>query len=213
MTTKPTVDKLLWFDIETTGLYPGTGSILQVAAIVTDLMGNELADPFERVVRHRRATTEPLGSLDFDALDDVENASFAGTVEAAYQKSDDFVRQMHTDTGLWDRLDSEEAVSLSATEESLLALLDDLDVAPKTIQFAGNSVRFDMNWSEFHLPKLYERAHYRSVDVTCLWTTLERWGVLEGRGEPEFVGSKHNAVDDIRHAVTTYRWLREVVAG
>lgn len=178
------IDTLVWLDIETDGLDP-KGNLLQVACILTDLQGNEVAEPFERVVAY-----------------DAETAALIRL------GASDFVRDMHDTTGLWDRLSSADAKPLAEVERDTLDYIKSHAPEARQGQFAGNSVRFDMNWAEVHLPDVYAHLHYRNIDITAVWTTMERFGLVSGDG-PEFIGEKHNAVDDIRHAVNCYRWLKE----
>lgn len=179
------IDTLVWLDLETNRLEPVGGKLLQAACILTDLQGNEIAEPFERVVAY-----EP------DSVQDIK------------RRTNDYVLAMHETTGLWDRLSGPEAQVQSRVEADLLDYIKSHAPEPKQGQFAGNSVRFDMNWSEVHLPSVYEHLHYRNIDITAVWTTMVRFGLVEGDG-PEFIGDKHNALDDIRHAVRCYRWLKE----
>lgn len=184
------ITTLVWLDVETTGLNPREGQLLQVACILTDLLGNEIAEPFERIVAYESRVVE----------------FFKGTV-------DSFVVDMHTTTGLWERLSGPEALPLAEVEDDLLAYIAEHAPEARQAQFAGNSVRFDMNWSEVHLPKVYDHLHYRNIDITGLMTTFERFGLVNINRKPGFVGEKHNAVDDIRHAVKTYVWLYEDTRG
>lgn len=178
------ITTLVWLDVETTGLRPNTDELLQVACIVTDLLGNEVAEPFEVLVAH-------------------------DNVDQLIEQSDPFVQTMHATTGLWDRLRAGEGAPLADVDAALFDYIASVAPEPLQAQFAGNSVRFDMNWAERCLPKTYAHLHYRNIDVTALMSTLERFGAVDCAQCPEFVGDKHNAADDIRHAVRCYRWLNE----
>lgn len=43
---------LLWLDLETTGLDPATGAILEIACVVTSIGGERDGDVFTRIVHH-----------------------------------------------------------------------------------------------------------------------------------------------------------------
>lgn len=175
-------DVLLWLDLETTGLEPDR-PLLQVAAIATDTLGNELAAPIEWIVAHTPEEVETMRAAAVPVVQD-----------------------MHAVTGLWDRLSSGEGLPLEDVEALLLAYVRRVAPNKGQAQLAGNSVHMDAIWTRVHLPQVADHLHYRLIDITALATTMVRWGVIEER--PTFEGVEHDAVDDIRGAVNEYRWLR-----
>ena len=173
--TRPT-ELLAWIDVETTGLNPPEDRLLQVAAIITDLDGNQISKPLDMVVRNPRRYSMYLAN--------------------------EFVRDMHTRTGLWDRI--EDGAPSTVVDSTLLTLLKTHAPEPRTIRVAGNSVRLDLNFMQYFLPDSYAHVHYRSVDVSAISYALGAWGVVTG----EFQKRKtHNAIDDIHESIAQYRWL------
>lgn len=170
------ITHLCWLDLETTGLDPSTGEILQVAAIITDLQGNIVSEPYDSLVKT--------------------------DVACARELSNEYVLNMHTETGLWERLEAGEGKTLNEVATDLLTLAYKFSPDRNTMSFAGNSVRFDMNWIQEHMPGFYSHLHYRNVDVTGVEATMRRFGIAVP--QIEFVGDKHNALDDIRHAIKQY---------
>ncbi|MEH0110523.1 oligoribonuclease [Tersicoccus sp. MR15.9] len=186
MTTPTAADRLLWLDVETTGLDPAGGHrLLQVAAIVTDVPGNQLSDEFERVVHHTAAEKQ-----------------------AAWDITGDFVREMHTKTGLWDRLES--GTPLAQIDTELHAFLTEHAPGRRQARIAGNSVRLDANFTDANLPTTAGHLHYRVVDVSTIAFVAEARGWAPGHFEKK---TTHNALDDIRESLAEYRWLNGHIEG
>lgn len=85
--------KLLWLDLETTGLCPRTDSILEIAVSVA-----ELSAPFEAVPALHRV------------------------IKFGHVFEDEFVREMHTANGLAKETASSSATSLRDVEKELVGL-------------------------------------------------------------------------------------------
>src|SRR6187401_3633304 len=91
----PHPDHLIWIDLEMTGLDPDTDAIIEVATLVTDANLQVLAEGPELAIR------QPLERL---------------------QAMDDWNRNQHSKSGLWQRvLDS--TVEAAAAEDATLAFL------------------------------------------------------------------------------------------
>jgi len=131
-------NKLLWIDLEMTGLEPSRDRILEVAAIVTDWQLHELAQ-FEAVV------SQP---------DSVLSAMPAE------------VRTMHTTSGLLKRLQSDQAIGEDEAERQLLAFMDK-HFTGASVVLAGNSIHQDRRFIRQYWPKIEKRLHYRMLDVSA----------------------------------------------
>lgn len=213
---------LLWVDVETTGLSPQYSHLLQVAAIVTDLEGNELAAPFNRVVHYERATDFPLSEcrdlrefclmaepnrdLGLDLYGDFRSGRKAPTVETLYAEANNFVRDMHDKTNLWERLHGDDALPLEAVDAELYAYVKLYAPHEQQARLAGNSVRLDLNFLEAFLPETYSHLHYRSVDVSALaYVLVDAWGFVE----KDFDKKKtHDALDDIRESLAEFKYFK-----
>ena len=95
MATDPSQDRLIWIDLEMTGLDTEHDGILEIATVVTDGQLNVLAEGPELAIAHPLATLEAM---------------------------DDWNRNQHGKSGLWRRV-LEEGVPLADAEARTLAFL------------------------------------------------------------------------------------------
>jgi oligoribonuclease len=177
------MDKIVWIDVETNKLSPFTdnGVLLQIAAFVTDNDLNILDDEgYEAVVK-------------FDAID----------AEKAFNEAVPFVQNMHTETGLWDRL-VKEGKELTVIDNEITAYIKQFQPDPAAAWFGGNSIKLDRDFTSAFLPNLYAHIHYRSVDVTSLAGLARSWYGFEYEKK-----KTHDARDDIMESIEELRAYRE----
>ncbi len=171
--------RFVWIDLEMTGLDDKTCHIIEMAIIITDGDLNELA-------RYEQCIWQP---------------------EAALATMSPFVRKMHTDNGLLDKVRAS-TTSLAEAEQKAMELL--LAHVPfRKGVLAGNSVWQDRRFLLRHMPLLESALHYRQIDVSTIKVLAKQW--YGGKGEPPAKASKHTALDDIRASIEELRWYREHV--
>lgn len=137
--------KILWLDLEMTGLAPDRDRILEVAAIITDWNFSELAS-FESGVGHDENEVREL----------VEGNQFF----AAYpQNKAAFLELVR-------KSPSEEEV-----ESQLTALIDQHFGPDEPVLLGGNSIHTDRQFIRRWWPQLESRLHYRMLDVSA-WKVL-----------------------------------------
>lgn len=164
--------KILWVDLEMTGLDPVEDHILEVAAIATDWDFKELAT-YEGVV-----TVDPqLVKRRMDvgkAFWDAHPAARDGLVKQNLEKGR----------------------SGSVIETELLAFLDEHFEEGKPVLLAGNSIHQDRKFITNEWPKLDARLHYRMLDVSA-WKV-----VFDGKFKKRFAKpEEHRALGDIRGSI------------
>ena len=170
-------DRLIWIDLEMTGLDTGNDSILEIATVVTDSQLRVLAEGPELAIAH------PL---------------------AALEAMDEWNRNQHRKSGLWQRvLDSE--VSLGQAEARTIAFLQDWIKAGAS-PMCGNSICQDRRFLHRLMPRLEQYFHYRNLDVSTLKELARRWApdVLAGVGKQ----AAHTALSDVHDSIEELRHYR-----
>ncbi len=130
--------KLLWLDLEMTGLDPKKDRILEVATIATDMQLNEIAR-YEAVVKVDEETIKSRMVGDF--------------WEKNSKSRDSLIAQNTT------------GKPIATVEGELNDFLD--QNFGKEIYLAGNSIHQDRKFIEHEMPTLNQRLHYRMLDVSA----------------------------------------------
>jgi oligoribonuclease len=173
---------LVWIDLEMTGLDPDRDTIVEIATLVTDDELEIVAEGPDLVVHQ---PPEALAVMD------------------------DFVRQMHTKSGLLPLIE-QSTVSLAEAGEQTLAFIKAHVPTARTVPLCGNSIGTDRRFLAKHLPAIEDHLHYRSVDVSTVKELARRWYPQVLKARPEKDG-RHRALDDIRESVAELRYYRDTV--
>jgi oligoribonuclease len=174
-------DRLVWIDCEMTGLDLTADALIEVAALVTDFDLNVLGDGIDVVVK------PPQEALD---------------------QMDDFVRSMHTSSGLLTELDS--GVSMGEAEEQVLAYIRQHCPDGSRPPLAGNTVATDRSFLARDMPTLEAFLHYRIVDVSSIKELSRRWYPRAYFAAPAKNGN-HRALADIQESIEELRYYRAAV--
>lgn len=176
-------DRIVWIDVETTGIDANKEKLLQVACIITDGNLEELNEGFEAKV--------------FYSVDEVA-AMKAGTIP--------FVREMHEKTGLWDLMPTE-GITMQELSDSLLDELKRHTSAGKS-RLGGNSITLDRNFINKNIPDVGNFLSYRSYDMS----SVSGWFELYAPEVPLFVKeNNHEALDDIRASIAEGKYFMEAL--
>ncbi len=138
--------RLVWMDLEMTGLDPERCVIVEIATLVTDAELNVVAEGPNLVVHQ---SDEELA------------------------KMDDFVVQMHEKSGLLERIKSSTIRLVEAEWQTLSFLKEHVEEGKAPL--CGNSIWKDRQFVERYLPKVDGHLHYRNVDVSTLKELFRRW--------------------------------------
>ena len=160
----------VWLDLEMTGLDEAVDCILEVAVVLTHPNLSRIAS--------YHATVQPS--------------------PASLLSMSDFVRAMHTNTGLLQRLDTDEAKQAETVERELLDLLSSALPSPSSrLLLCGNSVHVDRRFIRRYWPALERRLHYRIVDVSS-WKEVfaHQFDVWYPKR------NTHSAVDDVEESIS-----------
>ena len=176
-----TADPLVWIDCEMTGLDLSADALIEVAAVVTDYDLKPLGKGIDVLTRPPAAALEQMG---------------------------DFVRDMHTSSGLLDELGN--GLTMAEAQHAVLDYVRSLVPQPRTAQLAGNSVGTDKAFLVRDMPELVDYLHYRVVDVSSIKELAKRWYPRTFFHSPEKHGG-HRALADILESIDELRYYREVL--
>jgi oligoribonuclease len=120
----------------------------------------------------------------------------------------DFVRQMHTDSGLINEFDN--GLDLEDAEEIILEYVKRFVPDVRTSPLAGNSIGTDRMFLNRYMPKLDQHLHYRNIDVSSIKELSRRWFPRVYFQMPK-KGGGHRALADIMESIVELRYYREAV--
>jgi oligoribonuclease len=138
--------RLVWLDLEMTGLDPDRDVILEIATVVTD-EALELVAEGPNIAIHQ--SEEVLKGMD------------------AWNK------EQHERSGLVARVRSS-PYSCKEAEEKTLAFLSG-HCSKEESPLCGNSILKDRQFVMRHMPRLEEFLHYRNIDVSTIKELVRRW--------------------------------------
>ncbi|HTN58130.1 MAG TPA: oligoribonuclease [Protaetiibacter sp.] len=175
-----TPDRLVWIDCEMTGLDLEVDELVEVAVVITDYALEPVDPGFSIVIKP-------------DA--------------SAFENMSDFVREMHTTSGLLDEIPN--GVGLAEAEyevlEYILKYVPDGGTAP----LAGNTIGTDRAFLAKYMPRLDAHLHYRNVDVSSIKELSRRWFPRVYYQAPAKNGG-HRALADILESIRELDYYRRV---
>jgi oligoribonuclease len=174
-------DRIVWIDCEMTGLSLQHDALIEVAALVTDFELNQLGEGVDVVIK------PPAGAL---------------------AQMNDFVRQMHTLSGLLEALDG--GTTMADAQEQLMAYVREWVPEPGKAPLGGNTVGTDRGFLARDMPELEAHLHYRVIDVSSIKELSRRWYPRVYFNAPAKAGG-HRALADIRESIAELRYYREAV--
>jgi oligoribonuclease len=175
-------DRLVWIDLEMTGLDLERHRIVELAVLVTDARLDVLAEGLDLVVHQ---PPEVLADMD------------------------DFVRKMHTKSGLLPEIERS-SITLEAAGKQAIEYIKRFVPEPGTAPMCGNSIGVDRRFLDRYLPDLDRYLHYRSIDVSSLKELCRRWYPDVYKKRPS-KAETHRALDDIRESVAELRYYRDTI--
>ena len=175
-------NRIVWVDLEMTGLDPSRHVIVEAAALVTDAELNIIDEGVDLVVH---ATDAELAEMD------------------------DFVTQMHSDNGLLDDIKAS-TVSIEEAEGAVLELVEKHCDPAHPAPLAGNSIATDRTFIKAQMPRLDAALHYRMIDVSTVKELSRRWFPKAYFNQPQ-KGMAHRALADIVESIRELDYYRRAV--
>lgn len=145
--------RLIWIDLEMTGLKPETDRVIEVALVITDASLVTVAEAPVWVVHQDDATLAAMDSWN------------QGT---------------HGRSGLIDKVKAS-ALTEGIVEGAALEFLRE-HVPPRVSPMCGNSICQDRRFLARYMPALEDYFHYRNLDVSTLKELCKRWRPEVARG-------------------------------
>lgn len=174
-------DKLVWVDCEMTGLNPDTDELVEVAVVITDYQLAVLHPGLQVVIKPSATALEGMG---------------------------DFVRDMHTSSGLLEELDA--GVSLVEAEKLILTYITEFVPEAGHAPLAGNTIGTDRVFINKDLPAVHAHLHYRNIDVSSIKELAKHWFPKSYFQSPEKNGG-HRALADIMESIRELQYYRKAV--
>ncbi|WP_400999006.1 oligoribonuclease [Agromyces sp. GXQ0307] len=174
-------DRLVWIDCEMTGLDLEVDELVEIAVVITDYDLEPVDEGLDIVIKPDASALESMG---------------------------DFVRAMHTQSGLIEEIPN--GVSVADAEyqvlEYVLKHVPDEQRAP----LAGNSIGTDRAFISRFMPRLDAHLHYRNVDVSSIKELAKRWFPRAYFNAPAKDGG-HRALADILESIRELQYYRRAV--
>lgn len=175
MTEDNKKQRLIWIDLEMTGLEPDENHIIEVATIVTDAQLNTLAEG--PVI----AVHQPQKYLD---------------------RMDDWNVKTHTGSGLVERVKESQHDERKAAAETIEFLKQYIDAGVSPM--CGNSICQDRRFLAKHMPELEAFFHYRNLDVSTLKELAKRWNPevansFKKSGAHEALADIRESIGELKH--------------
>ena len=167
--------RLIWLDMEMTGLKPDQDRIIEVAIVITDSALATVAEAPVLVVHQTDAVLDAM---------------------------DEWNTRTHGKSGLTDRVRAS-ALNEAVVEAQLLAFLAG-HVPEGVSPMCGNSVCQDRRFMARYMPTLEAWFHYRNLDVSTLKELAKRWhpelakGVKK-EGRHEALADIYESIEEMKY--------------
>jgi oligoribonuclease len=174
-------DYIVWVDCEMTGLEVTVDEICEIGVVVTDGELNVQDPGLQLVIKPSDAALANMG---------------------------DFVKQMHTDSGLIEEIPN--GITLIEAEQQVLEYIKQWVTEERTAPLAGNSIGTDRMFLNRQMPQLDKFLHYRNIDVSSLKELSRRWFPRVYFQLPKKTGN-HRALADILESIQELRYYRKAI--
>lgn len=170
---------MVWIDCEMTGLDLTIDELVEVAVVITDYNLEPVAEGFDIVIKP-------------DA--------------SAWANMNDFVRAMHTSSGLINEVPN--GVTLAEAEYEILEYILKYVPNPSSAPLAGNTIGTDRAFLNKFMPRVDGHLHYRSIDVSSIKELSRHWFPRVYFNAPSKDGG-HRALADILESIRELAYYRK----
>ncbi|XP_010751580.3 small fragment nuclease [Larimichthys crocea] len=178
MTSGSMSQRMVWVDLEMTGLDVDKDRIIEMACIITDSDLNILAEGPNLIIN------QPDSLLD---------------------GMSDWCKEHHGKSGLTQAV-RDSKITLEQAEYEFLSFVRQ-HTPPGQCPLAGNSVHADKRFLDKYMPQFMYHLHYRIIDVSTIKELCRRWFPEEYKIVPHKKAS-HRALDDIWESIKELQYYR-----
>jgi len=171
--------KLVWLDLEMTGLNPDNDVILEIATIITDSELHVIELGPHIIIN------QPTKILD---------------------NMDEWCKKIHTKSGLIQAVKQSTINTLQAEQETLKFIKK--HCKPQTGLLSGNSIWSDRAFLRVYMPLILEYLHYKGVDVRSIAKRVSTWYADDPNNEFK-KKDEHRALTDILESIEQLKHLRK----
>jgi oligoribonuclease len=167
--------RLVWLDMEMTGLEPETDRIIEVAVVVTEPDLTVVAEGPVLVVHQADSVLDAMDSWN---------------------------KNTHGKSGLIDKVKASTLTEAQA-EQQLIAFLSQHVPAGKS-PLCGNSISQDRRFMFRYMPTFERFFHYRNLDVSTLKELARRWAPkvykgFEKKSRHEALADIYESIDELKY--------------
>lgn len=168
-------NRLIWIDMEMSGLNPDQDRILEVALVVTDAELNVIAEAPVLVVFQSDAVLDGMDSWN---------------------------KSTHAKSGLIEKIRTSK-LDETTVESSMVAFLE-LHVSKGASPMCGNSICQDRRFLARSMPRLEAYFHYRNLDVSTLKELAKRWKPelsdgFKKHNKHEALADIHESIEELKY--------------
>ncbi|OXU27836.1 hypothetical protein TSAR_001383 [Trichomalopsis sarcophagae] len=172
-------DRIIWIDLEMTGLNVMQDKILEVASIITDDQLNIVSDEFQMVIHQS---------------------------EAVFETMIPWCQEQHNKTGLIEA-SRNSIFNETMAEEELIRFFKKY-VPHNTCPLAGSCLYMDRAFLQQHMPRVFEYLGDEVIDVSSINELAKRWNKKIERKKQRKTGD-HRALGDIKDSIEELSYYRK----
>lgn len=168
-------NRLIWLDMEMTGLNPQTDKIIELAIVITDANLVTIAEAPVWVIHQ---SDETLNAMD------------------------EWNTKTHGQSGLIDKVKAS-TLSEAEVEQQALAFISQY-IGPNKSPMCGNSIGQDRRFMVQYMSTLEKHFHYRNLDVSTLKELARRWhprvyDAFKKETRHTALADVYESIDELKH--------------